>query len=132
MRRAALVLLLSLGVGASCASRTDARGSAAHAGQEFYRAFAAQDGAAACAVLAPGTVHELEKSASAPCAQAVLDEELPEPGAIESTAVFGSEARVGFAADTVFVTDFQGAWKIVAAGCTERGELPYDCQIQGG
>ena len=88
-----------------------------------------QDGASACAVLAPETAHAIEKSASTPCATALLDEELSEPGSVASSEVFGSEARVLFASDTVFLSDFSGVWKIAAAGCSERPELPHDCQI---
>jgi hypothetical protein len=95
----------------------------------FYEAFVMQDGASACGVLAPETAHAIEKSASAPCVTALLDEELPDPGPVASTEVFGSEARVVLGSDTVFLSDFNGVWKIAAAGCSERPELPYDCQI---
>jgi hypothetical protein len=38
------------------------------------------NGVAACAVLAPETLADLEQSADQPCSDAVLNEDLPGPG----------------------------------------------------
>ncbi len=89
------------------------------------------DGAAACTVLAPGTVAALEESAGAPCPDAILDEDLPEPAGVQKTDVYGQWARVVLADDTVFLAAFPGGWRVVAAGCRSRGERPYDCVLQG-
>jgi hypothetical protein len=32
----------------------------------------------------------------------------------------------------VFLAAFPGGWRVVAAGCTPRGDRPYDCTLQGG
>jgi hypothetical protein len=99
----------------------------------FYEAFSRQDGAAACALLAPETANDVETSGKAPCEDAVTEEDLPEQlGTVTETDVFGSEALVRAENDTVFVSDFDGLWKIVAAGCTPRGDRPYDCTLGGG
>ena len=34
--------------------------------------------------------------------------------------------------DTVFLATFPGGWRVVAAGCTPRGDRPYDCTVAGG
>lgn len=90
------------------------------------------DGAAACAVLAPETLADLEKSADQPCADAVLDEDLPAPGQVTNTNVYGQWAQVRLDDDTVFLAVFPGGWRVVAAGCQPRGDRPYDCALQGG
>jgi hypothetical protein len=98
----------------------------------FYKALAEQNGVAACALLAPDTSRALEKSAKQPCDQAVTDQELPDAlGNVNDTEVHGSEGRVAAEGDTVFVSDFGGTWRIVAVGCSSRGDLPYDCEIEG-
>ena len=128
-----LVMTLTVLVAASCSGRTDERPRAEQVATGFYRAFAQGDGMSACALLAPDARHELEKSAKQPCDEAITDEDLPEDlGTVTKVAVYGNEARVEAEGDTVFVSDFDDAWMIVAAGCTSRGEQPYDCEIQGG
>jgi hypothetical protein len=128
MSRLAVALIAFVLIGGCSARDSDAE-AAARVAVHFYDAFAMQDGTAACADLAPETAHAIEKSASAPCPTALLDEELPESGAVTTTDAFGSEARVVLAHDIVFLSDFNGTWKVAAAGCTGRPELPYDCQI---
>jgi hypothetical protein len=91
-----------------------------------------RDGAAACTVLAPDTVEALEQSAGTSCADAILDEELPEPGEVRRVDVYGQWARVVLAGDTMFLAAFLGGWRVVAAGCRARGDRPYDCVLQGG
>ena len=74
----------------------------------------------------------MEESAGKPCADAVLEADLPAPAEVESTDVYGQWARVVLADDTVFAAMFPGGWRVVAAGCQSRGERPYDCSVQGG
>jgi hypothetical protein len=33
--------------------------------------------------------------------------------------------------DTYFLSRFQQGWLVSAAGCEVRGELPYDCDVEG-
>ncbi|MEY2403889.1 MAG: hypothetical protein QOD38_1440 [Acidimicrobiaceae bacterium] len=127
------LLALTITLAASCAGRTEERSRAETAAVAFYEAVAQQDGIAACALLAPETQHEVETSAKQPCDEAITDEDLPdELGRVTETTVFGNEARVMADGDTVFVSDFDGFWRVVAAGCTTRGDVPYDCELKGG
>jgi ketosteroid isomerase-like protein len=125
-------MTLVIALAGSCSGRREERPRAAQAVTRFYEAVGLQDGTGACELLAPETFHEVEKSAKAPCGQAITDADLPDLGRVNATDVYGNEARVVASGDTVFVSDFDGTWKIVAAGCAARGDLPHDCTVQGG
>jgi hypothetical protein len=115
-----------------CAAVGDRGDAADSVALRFLTAVDGKDGATACAVLAPDTAFELEQSADKPCAEAVLHEDLPKPGSVTGTDVYGQWAQVRLVGDTVFLAVFPGGWRVVAAGCTPRGERPYDCIVQGG
>ncbi|MFD3442273.1 hypothetical protein ACFWU3_32755 [Streptomyces sp. NPDC058685] len=100
--------------------------------ERFDAAVAAQDGASLCAALAPGTRSELEDSEHRPCAEAAAGLRLPAAGAVSGVDVYGQEARVVAAGDTVFLSRFTGGWKVVAAGCRPEAGQPYQCAIKGG
>ncbi|MDX2931685.1 hypothetical protein [Streptomyces ipomoeae] len=127
---AALVLTVGCGV---VEGRRTAAGDAA---LDFERALGARDGAAVCAVLAPGVREEVEQSSRTTCAKGVLTEEVPAAapvrGGIEGVDVSGRQARVVFPADTLFLSQFSDGWKVTAAGCTPRPERPYQCLLKGG
>jgi hypothetical protein len=103
-----------------------------------------EQGADACALLAPETRSELEQSAQRPCDRAVLAESIPDVGRVRDSKMFGGKAQVRFAgtrdgrgeraavADTVFLAEFPDGWKVVAAACTPRERRPYDCRVEGG
>jgi len=122
-----VVAALSL---SGCAATGGRENAAAAAALRLLDAVAAGDGAAACATLAPDTLREVAEDE--PCEQAILDADLPEPGPVEKSAVYGQWAQVRLAADTEFLAVFPGGWRVVAAGCTPRGDRPYDCSVQGG
>jgi hypothetical protein len=126
------VLLLTAGCGSVEARQT----AALRAAVAFERALSAEDGVAVCAVPAPGVRDEVEQSARMPCAEGVLEEEVPPvPAAGEAAAgvdVHGRQARVVFPSDTLFLSLFSGGWKVVAAGCVPRPEQPYRCLLKGG
>ena len=125
-------LVLTTGCGAVEERRTAAMAAAL----DFERALRARDGGAVCQVLAPGTREEVAQSAKKPCEQGVLDEAVPSadavPKDVQSVDVAGRQARVVFPADTLFLSEFPGGWKIVAAGCTPRPQRPYQCKLKGG
>ena len=98
----------------------------------FADALAADDGAAACRLLAPGTRAELEQDSAKDCAAAILEEDLPDAGAADGSASFDTMAKVTFARDTIFVTEFKSGWKVMAAGCSPVPGHPFDCRLQGG
>lgn len=121
--------LLVLGLASGCSGATDGPRSAALAyASDVHR----RDGPAACRLLAPETRAEVAQSGKSPCGRAILDEDLPDPGTVRATRVWGRAAQVRMAGDTVFLSEFASGWKVVAAGCASRGSKPYDCQLQGG
>jgi outer membrane murein-binding lipoprotein Lpp len=129
-----LKLLLPAVVGltlAGCSSTAQREDAAADVAMRLLTAVDAQDGPGACATLAPQTRAELEDSAGEPCAKAVLEEDLPGPGSLTGTDVYGQWAQIRLTDDTVFLAVFPGGWRVVAAGCTPQGDRPYDCALQG-
>lgn len=99
---------------------------------DFHAALARGDGAAACALLAPSTREEVEKSEEGPCPDVVLGLDLPQSGEALGSEVFGDQAQVRFSDDAVFLADFPGGWMVTAAGCRPQDErLPYDCTVKG-
>jgi hypothetical protein len=131
-RMAAVLLPLALAALTGCAAAGGRGQAAADVATRLLTAVQGKDGAAACALLAPDTASEVEQSGGKPCAEAILDDHLPQPGAVTGTAVYGQWAQVRIGDDTVFLAAFRGGWRVVAAGCQSRGDRPYDCEVQGG
>ena len=124
----ATVLMVLAGAGCGAARAPDVRGTAT----QFLRAVSDSDGSAACTLLAPRTKAELERSAQAPCEDAVLDQDIPAGGRVSQTQVWGDQAQVRIGSDTVFLAEFPDGWKVVAAACTLRDKTqPYDCRLKG-
>ncbi|MFE3285106.1 hypothetical protein ACFXJJ_18595 [Streptomyces sp. NPDC059233] len=121
------VVLALAGCGAP-AAREDA---AARAGSAFEEALAVGDHARACTMLAPSTREQLEQDKQQGCARALAGEELPRAGRPQSVDAYGRQAMVRMAGDTLFLSQFTGAWKVVAAGCTPRPDQPYQCRVKG-
>jgi hypothetical protein len=83
-----------------------------------------------CGLLAPATLEALESEESAPCADALP--QLPlQGGDVQAVEVWGGDAQVRLSGDTVFLTQGDVGWLVVAAGCQSRGEEPYDCEVEG-
>ena len=96
------------------------------------RAFAATDADAAtrCGLLADNTRAALVDSAGTPCEQAIADVPLG-TGAVVSVDVWGTEAQVKLADDTLFLTETADGWRVAAAACRAQGsDEPYDCQVE--
>ena len=83
-----------------------------------------------CDLLAPATRTALEKSGSAPCAEALEGVPL-EGGTVRSVEIWGGNAQVQLTGDTVFLTETTAGWRITSAACTPRAEAPYDCEVDG-
>lgn len=132
VRRVTTLLSLTVLALAGCGSVHERGDAASSVAVQMLGAVERADGADACAVLAPDTISELEESAGKPCPVAVLEQDLPAPGAVTATAVYGQWAQVRLSEDTVFLGVFPDGWRVVAAGCTPRTERPYDCVLQGG
>lgn len=105
--------------------------AAASVATEFHAATSGGDGAAACATLSTRVVDELEQSAKAPCAQAVLRTDVPDASTVRDVQVWGGRGLVVLDHDVVFVAQFDHGWRVTAAGCTPRKDRPYDCRLKG-
>lgn len=133
--RILLPVLCALLVSGCAGGQDDAVVAAA---TSFGDAVREQDGAAACAALAPLTRQQVEADEQQPCPQALLGQDLLAPAELRSLERFGRQAAVvvedaGGRTDTWFLSRFDGRWLLVAAGCRDRGEqLPYDCDVEGG
>ncbi|MBG0562813.1 hypothetical protein I4J89_15255 [Actinoplanes sp. NEAU-A11] len=112
---------------AGCGSVQERASAAGDTATRFLEAVAGGDGEAACALLAPETEAEID----APCAESILSEALPAPAPVTDSEVYGQRALVRLGGETVFLAVFPDGWRVVAAGCTPRGERPYDCEIEG-
>lgn len=127
-----VALLLST---SGCGSASD--GDVAEVARAFYDAVGAQDGAAACKLLAPPTRSEVEKSSGKSCDKAILDEGVQEAVGAPQVDVYATMALVRWPQETTFVTRYDAGWRIYAAGCSPDPGSPadadrYDCNVQGG
>jgi hypothetical protein len=129
--RAALAGCLSAAL-TGCGSLSRREAAVTAVARQFRSAVAAGNAAVACGLLAPQTRRELERSADLPCDRALADADVPTHGHhVDTVDVYGDQARVVFAGDTVFLASFSAGWRITAAGCVYRGDQPYDCVISG-
>jgi hypothetical protein len=102
------------------------------AAERFEDAVRTNDAGALCAALAPQTRTELEESEERSCARAAPRLELPAAGPVTGTDVYGRQAIVETERDTLFLSQFDSGWKIVAAGCMPEEGGPYRCTVKGG
>ena len=102
----------------------------------FYDALAAGEGERACVPLAPATRSELEQSSGKPCAQAILEEDVPEvddPERFGVPEIVGDrivrieekprQPRSGYAVTGVYVYDSRVFEIIRGLDRSARGEL---------
>lgn len=111
----------------ACGATQDADVSRAATG--LLRAFESGDGAGACALLAPPVRTELEDTAGAPCAEAVLEEDLGTGADATDVQVFDTMARAVVGSETLFLSRFDGRWLVVGAACDPVAGKPYDCAV---
>ena len=131
MPRPAATALLALSVLGGCAGQGNAEeGNARAAALKFSQSVKAAT-AEACGLLAPETLKALE-DADGPCAGALPDQLQPATGPAASTEVYGKDAVVRLATDTIFLARVPGGGRVTAAGCTRQQDgRPYDCTIKG-
>ncbi|WP_158296430.1 hypothetical protein [Nocardioides albidus] len=129
-------LLLVLAGLSGCAGDQDRDRAVADVAQRFEAAVEAGDGDQACRLLAPATRDALERDAQEPCADALLEEDLPPAGdkaeAEAEAEVYGTAAQVRTGSDTLFLGRFDRGWRVTAAGCQAAGDAPYECAVEGG
>jgi hypothetical protein len=98
----------------------------------FTRAVASGDSDAACALLSPTVADALAREAGS-CPDALRESPPPGPAPVVRASRYGHQALVVTAGDALFLSEFPGGWKVVAAGCAAQGgSKPYDCTISGG
>jgi hypothetical protein len=122
---------MALAVSALAACLTGCTAEAARpaeqAARQFYATVEGHRGEQACALLAPEAAKSLE-AGDQTCATAILQLDLP-GGEVRGTEVWGDEAQVRLARDTVFLHRFPTGWRVRGAGCEPRENLPYDCEV---
>jgi len=124
---ASVVALAASAALAGCGGAQDT--AAAAAATRLLEAVGRDDGAAACALLAPAVRTELEDTSGAPCEQAILEEQLQDvPGPVEVDG-FDTTAQVVRGSETLFLSRFDGEWLVIAAACTPVTDAPYDCSV---
>jgi hypothetical protein len=114
------------GAAAGCA--VSATPAVSETAEQFGAALAHHDGAIACAMLTDEARSDTETFDRSCAAQLGS---LPDPGTGRGVEIWGDTAQVRFTSDTVFLLRFPDGWRVGAAGCTSRGEAPYDCQVKG-
>lgn len=130
-RARALSLCVFLLLLAACGGTGQRRAQVSTAAAAFEEALSEGDGAALCTALAPQTRQEVESAAKKACADAIETQGLPAGGPVRGVDVHGRQARAVLASDTLFLSQFPGGWKIVAAGCEPRPGRPYECSVKG-
>jgi hypothetical protein len=103
--------------------------SAVRAATAFQDALRARDGQAACAVLTDTTRDALESETGRSCAAAVMSLKA-DSAAAGAAEVWGTQARVTFGTDTVFLGRYADGWRVSAAGC-KPGSGSYECDLEG-
>ena len=133
-RRPALAFVAALPavLVSSCSTLEPDSTAAVAVASSFHRAAQDADGRTACALVAPATVEDLESTTGQPCPVAMLTQGLPDAQDVQDTQAFGRAAKVSMDGDVVFLSVFGDRWLITAAGCSSRGDRPYDCTLQEG
>ncbi|GAA3018063.1 hypothetical protein [Streptosporangium longisporum] len=127
VRAATAVVACAVGLTclAGCASADEE--PAREAARRFYDALQARQPERACALLVPEAAESLA-SGDRTCASTIAELDLP-GGEVLDAEVWGDEARVRLARDTVFLHRLPTGWLVRGAGCAPRRDLPYDCEV---
>jgi hypothetical protein len=125
---AGIAVLLAV---SGCAGSNPGSDEAARTAQDFHAALAEGDEQAACGLLTPAAADKVEEEDAGSCARKLSGLNLPEASAVVESKAYGRNAQVALDRDTVFLTLSGGSWKITGAGCTSRGENPYNCEVEG-
>jgi hypothetical protein len=129
-RLTSLTLAVAVALTAGCASVGNRADAATGVAVALLTDVADGNGPAACARLAPDTAETVAEDE--PCEKAILAKDLPKPGKVVGSDVYGQWAQVRLDDDTIFLAVFPGGWRVVAAGCAPRSSRPYQCSVEGG
>lgn len=100
--------------------------------EDFEAAISSGDLAAACDLITPEAVSELESGSGAPCARALETLAVPAGGGVVRVESWGRGAIAELEQDTLFLARTGETWAVRAAGCTPVPDAPYDCIVTGG
>jgi hypothetical protein len=130
--RGILLVAVAAALLAGCGA-SDRAPDAAAVAERFHAAIGREDGEAACAELAEETASKLEQQEGKPCAEAVLDLDLPGGGRSADATVYVTTASVTLAeGGTAFLDESDAGWEVSAAGCVPTApDLPYECELEG-
>lgn len=120
-----LLLVIAALLLAGCATDTSAP---ARVAEDFYRALSEGRPDAACLLLAPRTAAKLPDDGES-CGQALGELQLS-GGSLQEAVAWGEEAQVRLSEDTLFLHRYAEGWKVKAAGCEPRPDLPFDCEVE--
>jgi hypothetical protein len=125
-----LLALAATGAATGCGTSAD-RDQARAAAERLYQAAHRDDGATACAQLAPDLRAQLvEDEPGSRCATAIRQLTLHGDRA-DRVRVYATSAEVRFAGgDTVFLGDTAQGWRVEALGCQPAGPGPFECEAQ--
>ena len=126
---AAVLLLTGCTLLTGCSG---AMASPATTAEEFEAALSGGDYAAACRLLTPAALNQVESGSGQPCPDALEMLEVPASGGVASVQAWGRAAIVEFEGDTLFLARTGESWAVRAAGCSPVPEAPYDCTVEGG
>ncbi|MEQ4723584.1 hypothetical protein [Nonomuraea sp. B19D2] len=101
----------------------------AQAAERFHAAVSAHREDAACAMLTRKTAEKLPDPGQT-CAEALREVGLGPGGSVTSVSVWGEDAQVRLAGDTLFLHRFSDGWRVKAAGCEPVPDLPYKCEVE--
>lgn len=125
---AAAVLAVTVLTGCSApSSTTDAVERSALA---FRAAVAEGDAETTCELLTEATARELGRGGT-PCAAALAELNLADPGPMHGVEVWGRSALARFGGGDVFLIRVNDAWRVRAAGCAVHEGRPADCEVGG-
>lgn len=130
MRRIIPATAASLLLFAATGCAVDTTG-ATKVAEDFHRAVDASDWAAACDLLQPTVRDKSEEQDGDDCQTHLASLHLRASGEVVKTEAYGREALVQFERDNVFVAVSGSSWRVTAAGCTQREETPYSCEVGG-
>ena len=84
----------------------------------------------ACQLLSEEARGNLEPASGQPCTAALANLDLP-TGTGRSIEVWGDNGLVRLESGVLFLAKFRDGWKVTAAGCQPRPDMPYDCAVEG-
>jgi len=123
-----------LAIGTAACGRSDDRAEVRSVTDGFLAAYAADDGAAACARLSSHTVQALEDQEQAPCSRAVTELQL-DVGDIARVEVYVTNAKVDLTTgESAYLSEEAAGWRLSAVGCRPEdgkpADRPFECEAE--